>query len=181
MSRSALGLRARKRTSTTSSNDSNDSSGGSSLSTGAIVGIAIDTVAAVALIALAVFFFLRRRKEDDGNEPEQSILPLSASQSASELASKHADENVFAIPLIENGELSSNDTQIYQLDADPAMDAIRGRPAVYELPGMGIPQPAELSERDTESPAASAMSLVSPGVSFPFPSPDVSRTSTQRL
>lgn len=137
---------------------------------------------AVALIALAAFFFLRRRKQDTGNEVEPSILLSPASQSASVLGSKHADGNVFAIPPIEHGELSGTDTQIYQLHADSGGGAIRGRPDIYELPGMGIPQPAELSERDTESPAASEISLVSP-VSLPSPgvSPDVSRSSTQRL
>lgn len=156
-----------------SSSHSSDSSGGSSLSTGAIVGIAIGAVAAVILIAVAAFFFLRRRKQDAASEPEQSILQSPAPQSISEFDSKQADGNVFAIPPIMHGELSGNDTQIYQLHADS------GRHEIYELPGRGIPQPVELSERDAESPAASAMSLVSPDVSFP--SRDISRSSTQRL
>ncbi|CAI7580143.1 unnamed protein product [Penicillium crustosum] len=154
-----------------SSSDSGDSSGGSSLSTGAIVGIAIGAVTAVVLIALAAFFFFRHQKQDAASEPERSILQSPAPQSISEFGSKQADGNVFVIPPIMHGELSGNDTQIYQLHADS------GRHEIYELPGRGIPQPAELSERDAESPAASAMSLVSPDVSFPsrdasLPSPD---------
>ncbi|KAK4860998.1 hypothetical protein LT330_004729 [Penicillium expansum] len=134
-----------------SSSDSDTSSSGSSLSTGAIVGIVIGAVAAITLIALGVFFFLRRRKQDPGNEPEQSILQFPASQSVSDLEFKHADENAFAIAPIMHGELSGNDTQIHQLHANSGLRPIR--------------------DRDTESPAASAMSLVSPDVSFP--SPDV--------
>ncbi|KAF4763086.1 hypothetical protein N7455_009674 [Penicillium solitum] len=156
-----------------SSSDSSESSGGSSLSTGAIIGIAIGAVAAVVLIAVAAFFFLRRRKQDAASEPEQSILQSPAPQSISEFDSKQADGNVFAMPPIMHGELSGNDTQIYQLHADS------GSHEIYELPGRGIPQPAELSERDAESPGASEMSLVSPDASLP--SPDVSRSSTQRL
>ncbi|KAJ5356781.1 Peptidase aspartic catalytic [Penicillium concentricum] len=164
------------------SSDNADDSDDSSLGAGVIAGIVIGAVVGVALIALAVFFFLRRRKQDPSNEGEQSILPSPGAHSVSEFDSKQADGNLFAIPPTEHGELSGNDTQIYQLHADSGMSAIRGRPEIYELPGMGIPQPAELSERDTESPAASAISLASP-MSFPSPSisPDVSRTSTQRL
>jgi hypothetical protein len=143
---------------------SHDSSDGSSLSTGAIIGIVIGAVAAVALIALTAFFFFPWRHQDAGNELEPSIIKSPESHSFSEHSSKNTDGSVFTMPPITHGELSGNDTQIYQLHSESGVSAIRGRPDIYELGGSGVSQVVELSERDAEYPAALAITLPSPDV-----------------